>query len=162
MEFPDPPRGFTAIHWRFPIWFYRLGFGWLFGSRALLLTHIGRKTGIKRQTVLEVVHKSDDTKSYTVASGFGPKSHWYQNITQTPEVSIQVGLKKMVATANFLDPDQKELIFLDYVDRYPQGFKLLANLVGYEIEHTQAGYREFARQIPMIQFTVQQAKVPNI
>jgi hypothetical protein len=28
---------------------------WLFGERSLLLTHTGRRTGLRRQTVLEVV-----------------------------------------------------------------------------------------------------------
>ena len=152
MKFPDPPRGIKAIPWRMPIWIFKLGFGWLFGNRALLLSHTGRKTGEKRQTVLEIVQGSSDNQSYTVVSGFGPKSHWYKNISHNPFVNIQVGSKKIAAVAHQLESEQKEKIFLEYINKYPQGFRFLANLVGYEIEHTPEGYRGFARQIPMIQF----------
>jgi hypothetical protein len=80
--------------------------------------------------------------------------HWFQNITHNPNVNIQVGGKKFEAIAQQLEPDQAELVFLDYVNKYPQGFRSLAKLVGYDIEHTIEGYREFGRQIPIIQFAV--------
>jgi hypothetical protein len=40
---------------RAPIWLYRHGLGWLFGSRLLMLEHVGRKSGQPRYVVLEVI-----------------------------------------------------------------------------------------------------------
>lgn len=40
---------------RAPIWTYRAGLGFVFGSRLLMLEHIGRKSSLPRQVVLEVV-----------------------------------------------------------------------------------------------------------
>jgi hypothetical protein len=40
---------------RAPIWIYRARLGFLFGSRMLLLEHVGRKSGRRRQAVLEIV-----------------------------------------------------------------------------------------------------------
>ena len=153
MKFPDPPRGLRAIPWRLPIWFFRLGLGWLFGNRALLLIHTGRKSGKTRQTVLEVVKHIPEEASFLVASGFGTKSDWYQNVTANPEVKIQVGLKRTAAVAQQLSQDQAEEIFLEYVSKNPQVFRSLAKMIGYEIEHTEAGYRAFGREIPIIRIS---------
>ena len=48
------PRGLACLAFRLPIGLYRLRLGWLLGDR-LLLTHIGRKSGLPRQAVIEVV-----------------------------------------------------------------------------------------------------------
>ena len=154
MNFPEPPRGIRAIPWRLPIWFFRLGLGWIFGGRFLLLSHTGRKTGKNRQAVLEIIHHSIENQTYTVASGFGPKSDWYRNVIANPDVNIQVGFKRMKAIAHQLDPDQAEPVFLEYVDQYPQSIRFLTMSPGYELEHTTEGYKAFSRQIPIIQLTV--------
>ena len=63
----QPPAGLTRFLFRIPIHLYRLRLGWLFGSRLLLLNHIGRVSGKPRQTILEVAEHDGD--SYVVASG---------------------------------------------------------------------------------------------
>ena len=102
----NPPRGFIRLLWRAPIWIYRTGFGWLMGNRYLLVNHIGRKSGLPRQAVLEVVDYDIDSGTYTIASGFGAKSDWYQNLLKTPETTIQVGQKKLAVTAVPLLPEE--------------------------------------------------------
>lgn len=47
---------------RAPIWIYKARAGALFGSRILMLEHIGRKSGTPRYAVLEVTdHPSPGT-----------------------------------------------------------------------------------------------------
>ncbi len=75
---------------RAPIWIYRARAGAVFGSRMLMLEHIGRKSGTPRNAVLEVVdHPAPDT--YVIASGFGKNSQWYRNIVANPRVRVYVG-----------------------------------------------------------------------
>jgi hypothetical protein len=70
---------------RAPTWVYKARAGALFGSRILMLEHIGRRSGAPRYAVLEVVdHPSHD--SYVVASGFGRKAQWFRNIQANPRV----------------------------------------------------------------------------
>ena len=154
MHFPQPPRGIKAIPWRLPIWLYRLGLGGLLGSRFLLLTHQGRKTGKPRQNVLEVVRNDQPNNQYYVVSGFGEYSDWYKNISKNPEVYIQLGWKSFPAKAERLVSEEASQIILDYTKEYPGNLKALASLVGYEIEHTEEGYRDFGRQIPVIRFSI--------
>jgi hypothetical protein len=67
-----PPAGVTRLVFRLPLYLYRWGRGWLFGHRLVVVNHIGRVTGKRRQVVLEVVDHDADDGSYVVASGWGP------------------------------------------------------------------------------------------
>jgi deazaflavin-dependent oxidoreductase (nitroreductase family) len=72
---------------RAPTWIYRARAGALFGSRILMLEHIGRKSHAPRYAVLEVVdHPGPDV--YVVASGFGRKAQWFRNIQANPRVRV--------------------------------------------------------------------------
>ena len=155
MNIPTPPRGFSAFLYRIPIWIYRLNMGWIFGDRALLLNHIGRKSGKTRQAVLEIVESRPAEGQYFVISGFGPGSHWFQNIQQEPKVKIQVGRKLINAEATILTPDQGEEVFFGYTHRNPQVVRFLAKRLGYDVSHTEENYRAFGRLIPVICFKSQ-------
>ncbi|HET9117672.1 MAG TPA: nitroreductase family deazaflavin-dependent oxidoreductase, partial [Pseudonocardiaceae bacterium] len=74
---------------RAPIWLYRARLGFLFGSRMLMLEHIGRRSGARRCVVLEVIdHPTPNT--YVVASGFGTQSQWFRNVRANPHVRVCV------------------------------------------------------------------------
>lgn len=73
---------------------YRAHLGWMLGHRFLLLTHTGRTSGLKRQTVLEVMRHDRSTGMYVVASGWGAKADWLRNVTQTPAVIVQSGRER--------------------------------------------------------------------
>ena len=56
---------------RAPVYLYRWHLGWMLGHRLLLLTHIGRRTGLRRQTVLEVVElRSAEFQDHNVKAWF--------------------------------------------------------------------------------------------
>lgn len=89
-----PPRGIGRWFYRPPIPLYHIGLGWMMGQRFICITHIGRKTGQKRQTVLEVIRHDKTARIHYVVSAYGEKSTWFQNIQVHSDVSIQVGSKK--------------------------------------------------------------------
>ncbi len=152
-KLPDPPRGIKAILWRLPIWFYRLKLGWIFGHRALLLTHTGRVSGLPRQAMLEVVHYDRETNTHYVASGFGEQADWFKNIIKTPKVIIQAGGKQIPVIAERLTASEAEAIFRDYHRRHPKALRSLARLVGYQIPADEAQMLAFFQdQIPLIAF----------
>jgi deazaflavin-dependent oxidoreductase (nitroreductase family) len=99
---------------RAPIWIYRARAGALFGSRLLMLEHIGRKSGTPRHVVLEVVdHPASHT--YVVASGFGRKAQWFRNIQANPRVRVRAGSRAPApATARVLDQDEADRALAAY------------------------------------------------
>jgi len=149
-KIPEPPRGIKAIPWRLPIWLYRLKLGWLMGHRTLLLTHIGRVSGQPRTAMLEVVHYDPETNTHYVASGFGAKSQWYQNIMKTPEVTIQVGNQKISAVAKRLTTPEAEKIFDIYERKHPHAIKNLSKLIGYQMGDSEEDMQAFREAIPII------------
>ena len=102
------PHGLLRLFLRFPILLYRLGLGWLFGDRLALLTHIGRNSGRQRQVVIETVRMDRATNTLYILSGWGEQSDWVLNILNTPEVVIQLGLRRWPATAVRLAAAQAE------------------------------------------------------
>lgn len=58
---------------RLPVRLYRAHFGWVLGSRFLLLTYRGRTSGLTRQGVLEVTQHDPTRHTYFIASGCGEK-----------------------------------------------------------------------------------------
>lgn len=146
----QPPRGFSRLLWRAPILFYKLRLGWLFGKRALLLHHTGRISGLPRQNMLEVVRYDQENNTYYIVSGFGEKADWFQNIMKTPQVTIQVGLRKYAALAKRLTEQEAEAEFLDYNRRHPNMIHSLGRFIGYQVEASDEGIRQLARLMPVV------------
>jgi deazaflavin-dependent oxidoreductase (nitroreductase family) len=145
------PTGLSRLLWRAPIWLYRLGLGGLLGSHFVLLNHVGRKSGQPRQTVLEVVDRDEETGAIMIASGFGKGSDWYRNILKQPDVTIQLGRKKIAVTAVLLTPAASGQAMVDYAHRNPRAAKQLMRLVGYNVEGSDDEYFELGRdQVPFI------------
>jgi deazaflavin-dependent oxidoreductase (nitroreductase family) len=107
---------------RAPIWIYKAGAGAMLGSRLLMVEHIGRKSGGRRNVVLEVVgHPRPD--SYLVASGFGEKAQWFRNIQVNPHVRVYVGSRSpSSAIARILTQQESDRALRDYVSRHPRAW----------------------------------------
>lgn len=69
------------------------------GRRTLVLTTRGRKTGKARRTAL--IYGRQGESYVLVASDGGARRHpaWYLNLTANPEVHVQVGADRFMATA---------------------------------------------------------------
>ena len=143
----EPPKGFSRLLWRAPIWIYRLGLGGLMGGRFLLLNHTGRVSGQLRQNVLEVVDHDEGSNTYTIAAGFGQKSDWYKNILKTPEVTIQVGRREMAMTAVPMQPEDSGQAMVEYAHRNPRAAKELMRICGYKVDGSDEDYYILGRDI---------------
>jgi deazaflavin-dependent oxidoreductase (nitroreductase family) len=147
----QPPSGLSRALFRAPIYLYRLGLGWLFGNRVLLLNHVGRISGKQRQAVLEVVEHDRSDESFLVASGWGPTAAWYRNVLQTPHISIQVGRRTIPATALPLTPEEGADIFARYAVRHRAAAKyLLPRLMGFSVDGTEADFRAVGRRMRFV------------
>ena len=108
---------------RAPIWIYKARAGALFGSRILLLEHVGRKSGLPRYAALEVVdHSPPDT--YVVASGFGRKAQWFRNIEANPRVRVYAGSHApRTAVARVLTTPEADRALAAYQTRHPKAWE---------------------------------------
>jgi len=151
------PSGLLRIAARLPIWLYRAGLGWLLSGRFVMLTHIGRISGKPRQVVLEVVEYNPELAAITVASGWGIKSDWLQNILKTPQVKVTYGSRIMDAYASALPKDDAFQIINRYAAKHPFAFRELANFM---IKDIPADTREACRAVSdTIPFVTLQLKI---
>lgn len=110
---------------RAPIGLYRAGLGFLFGTRMLMIEHVGRRSGARRYAVLEVIdHPGPD--EYVIVSGFGVKSQWYRNIQAQPRIRLWTALRRAVPATATPMTEQDAAAALDrYIQRHPRAWKNL-------------------------------------
>ena len=146
-----PPKGLSRFLYRLPIQLYRIGLGGLFGSRFLLLRHKGRKTGLPREAVIEIIQQDEGGDRTFVVAAWGERSDWYQNIQAHPRVVICIGRKCREVLARTLPVDEARTLLLNYANRHPTAARSLSRLLGYRIE-TQADFAELATSMPVVVF----------
>ncbi len=147
---PKLPSGLSRLLFRMPIYLYKARLGWLLGGRFLLLNHIGRKSGQPRQAVVEVVRHDPASDTYSIASGFGEKAQWFQNLMHTPDIIIQVGRRKLAVRARLLSPDEAADEMADYARRNPKAARNLSGFMGFEVDGTDASYRQMGEKLPFV------------
>ena len=102
----------------FMIWLWRLGFrrwvnGWpSVGGRIMVITHTGRKSGLRRQT--PVNYAEVDGEIYCTA-GFGSVSDWYRNMLVNPQIEIWLPNEWWAAEAQDISRSEQRLVLLRQV-----------------------------------------------
>jgi deazaflavin-dependent oxidoreductase (nitroreductase family) len=124
-----PPSGALLLLLRLPIALYRLRLGWLLGQRFVLLQHIGRKSGQARKTVVEVIGHDRPGDTYYIASGWGKRAQWYQNLLATPQITIQVGRRHLSVCAESVSPAEGARVLLDYRQQHPLATRELSRML---------------------------------
>jgi len=149
-------KGMLWYLFRAPVYLYYWHLGWLFGKRLLLLAHTGRRSGLRRQTVLEVVEYRNEGPEIVVANGFGPDSDWVRNIQAKPDEEVTVGSEHFAASHRFLDEEEAEAVIrgYEYRNRFigpivRAGFSWL---VGWRYHSTDTDRRRLVSQIPLLAF----------
>jgi deazaflavin-dependent oxidoreductase (nitroreductase family) len=88
------------------------------GRRFVALSHVGRRSGIERQTILEVASHDPDTQELVVASAFGTSADWYRNIRAKASHRVQVGRAEFVPHQRFLDPWEARAVAEEFCRRH--------------------------------------------
>ena len=127
------PSGWLKIFFKMPVLFARMGFaGWerLFGLEWMLLVTIGRKSGKKRYTMVDVLLYDRETDTYFIEVGFGKNSDWYQNIRGNPNFEAQVGWRRFRAVAEELPRDKAGDVMVNFFRRRPAYSKSIMKMIG--------------------------------
>jgi deazaflavin-dependent oxidoreductase (nitroreductase family) len=149
-------KGIARHFLRAPVYLYRWRLGWLLGKRFLLLSHIGRRSGLRRQTVLEVVEYREKGPEVVVANGFGPDSDWVRNIETKGGEEVTVGAQHFGAAHRFLDENEAAQVIenYEYRNRFVAPFVRagFSWLLGWRYHGTESDRRRFVHQVPLIAF----------
>ena len=118
-----------------PIWFYRNGFGWLFGHRLAYIVHIGRKSGLRREVVAEVVRHDPNVPEIVVVAAWGREPDWYRNLKAAPAVEIRISGQRWEGPAHrFLGATDTLAVLRDYRRAHPHAWKRIAPVLGLPVD----------------------------
>ena len=142
---------------RLPRLLYDRGWGRLLGHTFLLITHQGRKTGKRRETVVMALTYDPDTQEAIVCSAWGPNTEWMRNLRAHPALQIQIGSKTYVPEQRFLSEDEAVAVGIAFRDRYPRRLRVLATVLGWGDLGSEAAVPELVRSRPFVLFRPAQA-----
>ena len=113
------PSRWRRLLFKAPVALYRDGPAELLRRRCvMLLTTKGRKSGLPRTGGVSFMPLDDH---YVVFSGWGVRSDWYQNLLADPEVTLQIGRRRIPATAvPVADPERRRQLMRQMRERSAQ------------------------------------------
>lgn len=137
---------------RLPRPLYHRGWGCLLGHTFLLITHEGRRTGRRRETVAMALSYDPGTKETVVCSAWGPNTDWIRNLRARPALQIQIGRESYLPEQRFLSEDEAVAVGLDFRRRHPWRLRLFALVLGWGDLGTEPAVRELVRTRPFVSF----------
>lgn len=126
---------------RLPLFLYRSGLGRLMGTRFMRLTHVGRRSGRVRHTILAVLSFDAATKEIKTISAWSG-SDWFRNIQARPAVEVQCGSVHYKPAQRYLAPEEIANLFIDYRRKHPLFSNVVCRIPGW---NANATYEEFVR-----------------
>jgi deazaflavin-dependent oxidoreductase (nitroreductase family) len=137
-----------------PALLYRARLGWLLGSRFLLLTHLGRRSGREYRTVVEVVGRLPASGEYVVVAGFGHTADWLQNLRAGGGRGVTVGRRQFRPAVRELGVDEAAAVLAGYEQRNrlitPVVRRVLSRLVGWRYTGTDEQRRRLVAERPLV------------
>ena len=102
-----PPYWLTRIHTSLYLWTGGAIGGRMGTSPILLLTTVGRKSGVLRTTPL--IYLADGARFALVASNGGAEQHplWWRNLLADPRAGVQVGRQNINMMARQATPEER-------------------------------------------------------
>jgi deazaflavin-dependent oxidoreductase (nitroreductase family) len=125
---------------------YKRGFG---PTRVvMILTTIGRKSGLPRQTPLQYEEVDGD---YYIASARGSEADWFKNIVANPKVRVQIRNREFDAT---VEPVTDPVRIADFIElrlrRHPIMIRLIMHLFdGLPLRFNRADLEKFCQEKAM-------------
>ncbi len=136
---------------KLPIFLYRLHLGWLLGKRFMQITHVGRRSGKVRRTILAVLRFDDKTKEiYAVSAWKG--SDWYYNIQASPALQVETGFVHYVPAQRTLSPEEITTAFMEYRRKHPIFSRMICRIPGWKWNSTYEEFLELARTLRGVAF----------
>lgn len=149
-----PPKAFRTLL-RAPAAVYRWRLGFLLGRRFVLVEHIGRRTGRRYRTVLEVVGR--DGSRWYVMSGFGRSADWYRNVTHAGAAELTAGRHRFAVTVREAPTAEATAVLAAYERRNrlvgPLFRWVLSRLVGWRYRGTPNDREQLVSQLPIVEMT---------
>lgn len=141
---------------RAPTYVYDAHVGWLLGRRFLRLTHIGRRSGRRYRTMLEVIGEDRRTGEVLVVAGLGRSAQWLANVQAGNAVEVAIGRLRFRPRHRTLTPQEASEALADYERRnrwlVPIVRWVLSRRVGWRYDGSAGARLRLVSQLPVVGF----------
>jgi deazaflavin-dependent oxidoreductase (nitroreductase family) len=140
------PKRLVRLAFRLPRVLFDIRLGWIFAGRLILVEHVGRKSGTRYRTALEVVDR-DRSGVVIVASGFGGRSDWYRNLVAEPKAHIIAGRRAIAVDAEPMSVSEGSAVMLAYGRRHRWIAQGVLALTGIHVDGSDEGFVEAGQEL---------------
>ena len=141
---------------RAPARLYDWHAGWLLGPRFVRLTHVGRRSGRRHRTILELIGNDRATGELVVLVGMGPTADWFRNIQHGPAVELATMRRGFRPVHRVLDEQEAAAALADYERRNRWASWVIRRglgwLAGWRYDGGPDARRRLAQQLPVVAF----------
>lgn len=148
------PAGLVRSLLRLPLWLYRVRLGWVAGHRLVYIAHRGRRTGVRREVVAEVVRYQASPPEIVVVAAWGGTPDWYRNLAAGPAIEVRIAGQRWRRPAHrFLDGAETLRTLRAYQNAHPQAWRRIAPLLGFPVDPHDPRWPGVAEATHAIAFT---------
>jgi len=118
-------------------------------SRVLVLTTIGRNSGLPRTTPLQF---EEVEGVYYVASARGTQADWYRNLIACPDVEVVVGGKRFSTIAKPMTDTTQIADFLELrLQRHPHFMGVMLRIEGLPRKYSRSDIEKFSERLAIVE-----------
>jgi deazaflavin-dependent oxidoreductase (nitroreductase family) len=117
----------------------------------MLLTHVGRRSGKLRRTILAVL-RFDPRNREIMAISAWRASDWYFNIQASPALQVDTGFTRYTPMQRPLSPEEIATLFEDYRHKHPIFSRIVCQIPGWKWNSSHEEFLELARTLRGVAF----------
>ena len=136
---------------KLPLVLYRLRLGWLLDHRFMQLTHVGRRSGKVRRTILAVLHFDAQTREIKAVSAWNA-SEWYKNIQVAPAQQVETGFTSYAPVQRDLSTEEIAQLFVDFRRQHPIFSRMVCRIPGWKWDSSYEEFLDLARTLRGVAF----------
>jgi deazaflavin-dependent oxidoreductase (nitroreductase family) len=136
---------------KLPLVLYRIRLGWLLGHRFMQLTHVGRRSGKVRQTVLAVLYFDAHTREIKAVSAWNA-SEWYKNIQAAPALKVETGFTRYAPVQRDLSTEEITQLFMEFRQQHPIFSRMVCRIPGWKWDSSYEEFLDLAHTLRGVAF----------
>ena len=146
------PGTLLKFFFKVPLLMHEIGFGgWerLIGAQWMLITTIGRKTGKRRKTMVDVMDYDESNDTYYIEAAYGARADWYKNIQNNPVFEAQVGRRKFKTRAGALTTEGAAELLVRFYRQKPAYTRSVMAMAGMKFKD-ETELRELGKNLTLL------------
>lgn len=146
------PNALLKFFFKFPLFMHKIGLGgWekIIGAEWMLISTIGRKTGKRREAMVDVMDYDQAADTYYIEAAYGSRTDWLKNIKVNPVFEAQVGRRKFKAQAQELNAADTGEMLVRFFRRKPAYTRSVMTMAGMKFKDEDE-LREMGKNLTLL------------